>query len=136
MLVMCATCGKELTRSPASIRRYSKSGLSFCSPKCRAEHTSRTYWASRQLLICPVCKKEFKRAPSSVKRYSVHYCSHECAIKGRTLERVEQTCHYCGKTFMMAKPSVTKGTIPHCKTCRHRHAYWLKCNHKEAQSCA
>jgi hypothetical protein len=77
ILLLCANCKKEFSRSLSEYKRQSKKGKrSFCCLKCASQkygEEKRITWPTKN---CQVCKKEF-----TTTKYKKQCCSTECSQK-------------------------------------------------------
>lgn len=112
----CANCGKTFERYP-SLLGASRSGLTFCSLACRANHFAKD--RRNENLVCDFCGQRFSRSLSEIAKSSGEkaYCSRACYDNARQeivttrLRPVGRggkhpvNCEHCGKLFYV-KPSI------------------------------
>lgn len=84
--VICAQCGKEITKALRNFNENNKYGHKFfCSPKCLANNRKRGV-----LFNCenPDCQVEFERTPGDVSPHN--YCSHSCSATIHNKQRLRK----------------------------------------------
>jgi len=79
---------------------------------------------------CELCGKEFNRSPAAIKRQKHHYCSKECAEKGRTTSSLV-ICENCGKEFKKEVNQLKKSNHHYCSkecyVCAQHHPVKVYC---------
>lgn len=89
--IQCLNCDKEF-----SVKNYRKDEAKYCSRECRSIHLC----SMRRKNTCKNCLKEFIKPHNGQRVYE--FCSTECcAKKNKSKSKIENTCEYCNKTFLI-----------------------------------
>lgn len=68
--VMCSKCNKSFLKYPSDLN---KSGIYFCSNKCRYPDNK------KKIVNCLKCNKEFTKLHAQCVKFPNHFCSHSCS---------------------------------------------------------
>lgn len=91
--VKCQICGKEFSLG----RKYRRSGKNiFCSKRC-----ANLFMTKNIDFICKECGIIFQDSPSRRRKFCSKECANKFKIKKEPIERVERTCDWCGKIFII-----------------------------------
>ena len=111
----CKNCGRPFRLKPSQIDE-----LVFCSLECKKSHG---------LIPCPICGKMFRVNPSN--RTEKSTCSRKCRGMMKR-NRIQVTCHQCGKVFARCPSQVTKEKSFCCMKCKQD--FWRGSNHSSYNS--